>query len=226
MPLGEILVGAAVALAPSGSRWPWIVASASFFVLLAFALRATVAGETDCGCFGKLSVRPFQTLLLDTGLFSASLIAGAFDRDWRLPTFDQLTRLLAVSLVVWFGMIAATFVLDFGGRYLPESQPLIVRNYPARVAAHPHAWFKTSLHVHNRSARDITVFGGTQSCGAKLDGTMLPLTLRPGETRLIHLHARTTLHASTIAIPLWVYVGNTVGIRQRMTYRATVFSDK
>ena len=71
---GELLLGfwLLVGLYP---RWSRLVALVCFVVFLNVALAGAVQGQTSCGCFGKVSVRPWSAVGLDALLVVGLLFA-------------------------------------------------------------------------------------------------------------------------------------------------------
>ena len=76
LPLGETLIGGWLL---SGWRWNaarrttlvWLV------VLIAVSMHKWLTGAASCGCFGKLEVKPWITVLLDVAAFVAVLLSSS-----------------------------------------------------------------------------------------------------------------------------------------------------
>lgn len=80
-------------------QFTWWLALASFAVFAATATVKAVAGETSCGCFGRVEVSPWYTLILDLTVLTALLVFGPpkyNDRHGRLWT--TIATLLLVGI--------------------------------------------------------------------------------------------------------------------------------
>ncbi len=98
---GELLLGLwlLVGLHP---RWSRIIALVCFVVFLNVALAGAVRGQASCGCFGKLSVRPWSAVGLD-----ALLVVGLLFS----PTTQMREFSLRAKRIRWFGFIISAFMV-------------------------------------------------------------------------------------------------------------------
>lgn len=144
--------------------WPrttWVIALCCFGVFTAISLYKAISGEATCGCFGRLRVSPWFTLLLD---ISAILALLAFPPHATEPRrWASRRRMLArcgITATLWLlaGVPAAIAMgnpriatLD-GGMSLPRDGRVVVLQ--------PEAWvgkrFPLAAHI------DV---GGTLSQG-------------------------------------------------------------
>lgn len=97
----ELLFGAwlLVGLYP---RWSRILALAGFAVFLNVALAGAVQGQPSCGCFGKVSVRPWSAAGLD-----ALLVVGLVFS----PTTQMWESTLRITRMRWFGFVISAFMV-------------------------------------------------------------------------------------------------------------------
>jgi hypothetical protein len=220
LPLGEISIGIAVLSGDRVGRWQWTLAGVTFLLLLAFALAAYWSGESDCGCFGRVAVRPLQTVVLDALVLLTCVIGAIFQTGGDLPTVTMMGRIASFSGGVWVAVVGATVALEALPKWgLPVRHDVVVRDYPSLVNAEPIDWFEAPLHLRNTSSRQVTIFGGSQSCGVRF-AEPIPLTLAGGEYRLLRLRLRSRESAASVRIPIWLYIGAQSGQIHRFAYRA------
>ena len=103
--LGEVLLAGWLL---SGWRWNaarrvtliWLV------VLISVSMHKWLTGEASCGCFGKLVVKPWITVLLDVAAFVAVLLSSSASDGFRSPlrraglVASQLLLLVALLMVL------------------------------------------------------------------------------------------------------------------------------
>ena len=77
-------------------RLSWGGALACFTLFTGVTLYRGITGEASCGCFGKISVNPWYTLVLDVGAIVALLWQRPLLREGR-PVANRRARLVAVS---------------------------------------------------------------------------------------------------------------------------------
>lgn len=77
----ELLLGLWFIFGGSRQR-VWLTATVVFGGLLVVALYLTATQRPSCGCFGKISVRPWVTVLLDAGLL-LGLLGWPPTRHWK-----------------------------------------------------------------------------------------------------------------------------------------------
>ncbi|MCI0356899.1 MAG: hypothetical protein L0211_00235 [Planctomycetaceae bacterium] len=222
LPLVEILIAVVIIRGPRGSRAQWCLAAATFAILLFAALFAYWNGETDCGCFGRLSVRPIQTIAFDAVVLLTCISGTVVQAENHTISARQLLRTVAFGSAMWGAFVLATGSLAVSKHHtiMPQSS-IVVCNYPATVDLIPLQWFNASLTIRNVSDQEITIYGANESCGTRYDGNF-PMCVKSGEIRQIAFHARTNQTAKRVRIPIWLYVGRDTGHRQFVAYRAVV----
>ena len=120
-------------LCPKWTRWMVLVCFALFSGVSLFK---ALSGETSCGCFGKVAVNPWYTLLLDIGGL-LSLVwwhSTKAEARCRLGSRAFTVRLISMS-VAWLlvglpgGFAMATYVparLSGDGEFVGESEIVVL----------------------------------------------------------------------------------------------------
>lgn len=117
----ELLLGSWL-LAGLQQRWSRVVALACFFVFLNIAVLGVLAGKTSCGCFGKVSVRPWAAVSIDALLVIGLLfspapqmpeLAGETKRNHWLAF--SACAFLVLSVLAWL-LVAK---LGLGQKHIP-----------------------------------------------------------------------------------------------------------
>jgi len=96
-------------------RAAWAAAMNCFFLFAIVAAARAFAGETSCGCFGRIEVSPWYTLVLDSGALAALVL---FRPDLRTPIPASHRRLRA-GLVAAIVLAAGVPAAILASRYEP-----------------------------------------------------------------------------------------------------------
>jgi len=105
--LGLVLLSGAI------RRLAWLAAVGTFLLLTAVTLSKALGGEVSCGCWGRIEVNPWWTLVLDVGLLGALLACRPALRGpirvrpaaWRIAGVAVVT--LAIGLPA--GIVAGLY---------------------------------------------------------------------------------------------------------------------
>ncbi len=173
---------------PSGAWLTVLMAFAGFAVV---SLYQGSIGQASCGCFGKLSVNPWYTFVIDI----ATVAALVFIRPDLQPLWENRARIGLTAAcvfggyVVLLGLLAGFVYFHFGsvsaalaslrGERLSVSPGLIDmgEGAPAETRA-------ASVELTNRTEQPIRLIGGSADCSCTVLGD-LPVTVPPGESRSI-----------------------------------------
>jgi len=94
-------------------RLAWAVATTCFVGFCGVTLYKGVTGEASCGCFGRIRVNPWYTLLLDVSVVILLLLFRPDLRPARRVWFPRLRFALATVLAlaggIPMGIAAATY---------------------------------------------------------------------------------------------------------------------
>jgi hypothetical protein len=168
----------------------WASALALFSVLAAVSLYMAIVGQRSCGCFGRVSVNPWFTFVLDVAFLAALLVCRPRPMfPALLPSWPQFRNLKA------WGAVAAVLV---GGALVLRSsdhaaislarlrgESITIGPAVSDVGEGSAGDVRTfDVELTNRTDRRIRIVGGTSTCSCTAVKD-LPITVTPGETRPI-----------------------------------------
>jgi hypothetical protein len=109
----EIILGAWL-LSGAARRWSWRAAGAMFAVFSAITLYKGLAGQSSCGCFGRVEISPWYTLVLDLGILAALIGFRATPetparQPARLKLRVSIAALLAAVCCITAGVSIAAY---------------------------------------------------------------------------------------------------------------------
>ncbi len=160
----EALVGLWL-LAGWARHGAWLVAVGLFAALAAVSLYLGLIGQSSCGCFGRIRVSPWESLVLD-GVCLTGLLA------WRQrvdATGGRRPAVIGIGAAVVLGLIGLTLLTrnGVGETWLSRARGEWVAVSPAEsdLGEEPAGKVVTfRIEVVNRSGRDVRLIGGTASC--------------------------------------------------------------
>jgi hypothetical protein len=199
-----------------GARY---VAIAFFGILAAASLWLGLAGQSSCGCFGRIEVNPWATFALDSAIFAAlafipvtppqalrtacevsadlETLMGDPRRGTR-PRFLTASALLLACAAVMLALIAGTFFLAFDN---PVAALAHIRG--EMIAIDPVVadlgdgmateWREFQVQVTNHGQRTVRIVGGTDMCLCRAIDD-LPVSLLPQQSSEIKI--RMMFHGS------------------------------
>jgi len=91
----------------------WALTTMCFAMFIGITLHKAISGEASCGCFGKVQVNPWITLILDTSILAACL---TFRPGWHARYALHRCRLrwaVAISVFLTAGIPAAFFAMTY-----------------------------------------------------------------------------------------------------------------
>lgn len=179
------------------SREVWILAALLMTILAAFALSAALAGETTCGCFGKLSFRPWSIVILDVSIIVVSYLCAIVSRPHSGSLLRPVARaagelLLMVTLMV----LAMALALSISWPHAISAQALTSSHHP--IPATPIEpsveWVEALIPVRNVRRTSVAIVGKESVCGIILV-TPIPLVIPAQETIFLEMKLRLFPHA-------------------------------
>lgn len=160
----------------------WIVA-VLFGLLAAVSVLRVIQGAESCGCFGRLTVPPSASLVLDLVLFGCAMWAGVANRgqvvaesasDGGVGPGRQLFRHVTVVAVA---TAATCLFIEITARV---NSPCVTAK-PLRVnSSYDQGPAMAVIELVNRSTQVFKVIGMERSCKCMAIG--LPVVLMPGST--------------------------------------------
>jgi hypothetical protein len=182
---------------PVGS---WITAIASFAIFAGVSFHQGWIGQSSCGCFGKVTVRPWQAFAIDltviVGLLWCRPELNRLKED-TCPSLRRTCYLVAVSVIVvatltgllaigasyWFGSAEAALAYLRGERL--SVQPSLVDVGEGEAGALQTA----TVRLVNRTDHPIRVVGGTSDCSCVATDD-LPVRIAGGDSHSIRIKVR------------------------------------
>ncbi len=178
-------------------RAAWVAALGFFGILASASLYLALAGQTSCGCFGRVSVNPWVTFALDLAAMAALLLCRP--RQSHSPQADFVRW---VPGLVKAGAGAAAFLLLIVGGFLLvfdnpvdalarlRGESLTVESSVSEVGEGLQGEQRPfTIHLRNHTDRPLRVVGGTTDCSC-LATDDLPITVPPGEARPIDVRMK------------------------------------
>lgn len=173
----------------------WLAAFAAFTSFAGASFYLGWIGQTSCGCFGSLSVKPWSALGIDVLTLAALLIARPDLRALRKNPQSTLIRplafagigLLGVSSLL--GLLAGVAHWKFGSTAaaLAHLRGESISLYPRLVDVGdgtPGEIRESVVELVNRTDETVRVVGGTSDCSCVATDN-LPASIAPGESRFL-----------------------------------------
>ena len=191
-------------LFPSATRW---FAVGTFVVFAAVSGMAGWAGQSDCGCFGRLAVNPWAVFALDATAIIL-LVACRPRKTVATPRQWQLIRIAMVSLFAFNGVLAwyaiETGSLSAGmavlrGEELTADPALL--NFGDQL---PGQTVEKTVRLTNHSRRTVRVVGGTSDCRC-IATDDLPATLEPGASTDIRVRLSVPESPGRFGRTVWLW---------------------
>jgi hypothetical protein len=198
----------------AGWQWPlaWLT---SLVLFAAFAVRSgwqTWEGHSSCGCFGRVDVAPWVTMLVDLTAMTLLVLARPGRAEWqtlgrrRWParlawSLASAALLLAggFSLLAWQAGSLDAALAQVRGDVLTISPTLADLGLQA-----PGALREVSIAIHNHDAVPVRIVGGTTDCGCATTQD-LPITVPPGGSATIRLRVRFGGQAGRFQRGYWLW---------------------
>jgi Protein of unknown function (DUF1573) len=180
---------------PVGS---WLMASVVFVCFAVVSASQGLIGQTSCGCFGRLTVNPWQAFVLDLVVLAA-LAIGRPDLRPAEGSWYRASDSFIRSCGPWLaGVVLVSAMLIGSAHYSFGSLTGAVAYFRGdRVSISPRlldvgegaTGEKRSLTVEmtNWTDQPIRVFGGTRDCSCTVLND-LPMTVPPKERRLLSVN--------------------------------------
>lgn len=176
-------------------RPAWKFLLAFFAIMTAVSFYLALAGQTSCGCFGRITVNPWLILAIDVAVLGTLLLC-------RPPRPVEMVSRSSIPVIIKVGGGSAGFLALFTGIFLfAFDSPLeaLARLRGESVTVNPSVANlgdgarreakEFSVELTNRTKEVIQILGGTSNCGC-FTTTNLPITLNPGESRAITVGVR------------------------------------
>jgi hypothetical protein len=172
--LFELALGVGLTVARRAHAGLWLVTVAAFVGFLGYNLHGLLVGQTSCGCFGAVTVRPGQALALDAAVLVLLSVWAAVDPGARLgaSTVRQAGSFLAgyaAAAALWllpahllFGSVEAAAAAVRGDAVFVEPAVLDFGAQPAGTAA------EATLTVRATRRQPVRLVGGTSNCSCTL----------------------------------------------------------
>lgn len=163
-----------------GAAWAFRVAILFFAGAAIVNLRSIWLGEGSCGCFGKVEVPPWVSLILNSGL-----LAGLI---WKRPKmtggFIRSTN-AAIRSCGWAPLVCVLMVIVGGGLAVARSyfRPVVIEAPKAIDLGELIAGEKkrVSIPLRNLSDKPVVTLGARTSCKCSVvEG--LPVTIAPNSS--------------------------------------------
>jgi len=189
----EILLGLWL-LSGLARRGAWVAALGFFIAVAGVSLYMALAGQTSCGCFGRLTVNPWLSFAFDGTAVAALVI-------WR-PLCSQGQPAAWLRGVLRIGLGTGAFLTLIGGAFLLafdypagalarlRGEVIAVEPIVSRVGdgvAQEHRRF--SVQLTNHGERPVRLLGGTTTCSC-IATEDLPITVPPGESRSLAVQVK------------------------------------
>jgi uncharacterized membrane protein YphA (DoxX/SURF4 family) len=100
-----------------------LVAIACFAGFAAVSFYKILHGDSSCGCFGRLSLRPWQTMIVDLAAVAALLVCKPGPPGERQATQSRI-RLLGLLTVLFWPGLALAYLMD---RPVADGQRVVLR---------------------------------------------------------------------------------------------------
>lgn len=190
----EILLGLWL-MSGWATRGAWL-ASIGFFTLLACAsLYMAFVGQSSCGCFGRVTVSPWQAFGVDVALVCATLLwRPSRAPGTRASAWLQGALTTAGGTVVLLTLIGGAFLLfsDDPAEALARLRGEVITVEPSisdvgtGVNEEQHEF---QVQVRNNTERTIHIVGGTANCSCMAIAD-LPMTVPAHQARTMRVKIR------------------------------------
>lgn len=175
------------------SRGAWLAGVATYTLLAGVSGYLAWAGQTSCGCFGRVAVSPWSALALDV-VCLAGLLVVAPERGWSLRTKPSAEgKVAAGTLLAVLGL--TVFVWTDTGRLalarLRGDSLLVVQGEIELGTAARGQSLSVPVQVANIGSKPVRLVGGTASCACVATGD-LPVDVPGGESVIVHLSIKFT----------------------------------
>jgi hypothetical protein len=183
-----------------------LVLFASLIVFLGFACFSFYLawqGQADCGCFGKVKVNPWVTTVIDACLAMVTTFAILFRKSQPSSiitparstgriirnTIDTLA-IAASCLIVIFLAISLYFGDPLSALAKLRGETLTISPAITQLGDRISGTSETFIvSLHNYGNEDITIFGGTTTCGC-VASQDLPLIVHVGESKQVKVQVK------------------------------------
>ncbi len=190
---GEILLGLWL-LSGLARRGAWMAALGFFIAVAGLSLYMALAGQSSCGCFGRVTVNPWLSFAFDGVAVAALMI-------WR-PLPSQETPAVWLRGVLRTGLATAVFLTLIGGAFLlafDDPAAALARLRGEVIAVEPNVsqvgdgvpqeQRQFAVQLTNHGGRPVRILGGTTTCSC-IATEDLPITVPAGESRSIAVSVR------------------------------------
>lgn len=106
-------------------RLAWLAALSCFTLFCGITLYKAVSGESSCGCFGRIAVSPWYTLVFDAVSVMALLGCRAPLIEWRSNTHLRTRLALLVCLGSGIGVLGAVFMMRVSPARISQAGQII-----------------------------------------------------------------------------------------------------
>jgi len=185
----EILLGLWL-LSGLARRAAWVAALGFFGVMAGVSLYMALAGQTSCGCFGRLTVNPWLTFAFDGAAVAALAV-------WRPVRAEGTGSVGWLRGVLRTGLGTAAFLTLIGGALLlafDDPAAALAQLRGEVIAVEPSVsqvgdgialeQRRFTVQLTNHGERPVRLLGGTTTCSC-IATEDLPTTVPAGESRSI-----------------------------------------
>lgn len=164
-------------------------------IFVGFNVNAVRIGQTSCGCFGAVTVSPWNALLLDVGLLVVLGVWAVVDRNVRnIRQMASESAAFAVgyggSAALWLIAVSLTFGSTATARAALRGDCVFLD--PGVLDFGPVPGGETAeqtITVRNTGPDSVRLIGGTSNCSCTLIPD-LPATIPPGEACRLRVFMR------------------------------------
>lgn len=100
-------------------RLSWLLAILCFSGFSVVTIYKALSGESSCGCFGRVQVNPWYTLIFDVTVVLALLIFRPSPREGRLTRHYRLKMAVTVGLALIAGIPAGLLMSSYAAAITP-----------------------------------------------------------------------------------------------------------
>lgn len=155
------------------ARGGWLAGLALFTLLAGVSGYHAATGQADCGCFGRVKVSPWASLLVDLACLAALLVGRPPMGRTMVAVYCGLVAVGAILLVGAEGRVGEAWLARLRG----EAVQLVPATADAGTAAGGEVRV-VRVTVVNHSDGDVRLLGGSVSCNC-MATEGLPVTVPP-----------------------------------------------